>query len=38
LEAASLSQRVDEIQRLGERYQAVEAELETLIETWAALM
>jgi ATP-binding cassette subfamily F protein 3 len=38
LEAASLAQRVDEIQRLGEQYQAVEAKLETLIETWAALM
>ncbi len=38
LEEASLAQRVDEVQRLGERYQALEQELETLIETWAALV
>ncbi len=38
LETASLAQRVDEVQRLGQRYQAVEHELETLIETWAALV
>jgi len=38
LEEASLAQRVDEVQRLGERYQAVERELEALIETWAALV
>jgi ATP-binding cassette subfamily F protein 3 len=38
LEEASLAQRVDEVQRLGERYQAVERQMEDLIETWAALV
>ncbi len=37
LEEASLAQRVEEVQRLGERYQAVEREMEELIESWAAL-
>ncbi len=37
LERASLAQRLDEVQRLGERYQAIESELEELIEDWAAL-
>ena len=38
LEVASIAQRVDDIQRLGERYQALEHELEALIESWAALV
>ena len=38
LETASLAQQVDEVQRLGERYQAIERDLEKLIETWAALV
>ncbi len=38
LEQASLAQRIDDVQRLGERYQSLERELEELIESWAALV
>ncbi len=38
LERASKAQRVDEVQKLGERYQSLERELEELIETWASLV
>ncbi len=38
LEQASLAQRIDDVQRLGERYQSLERELDELIESWAALV
>ena len=38
LEAASLAQQLEEIQKLGERYQSLERELDELIETWTTLV
>ena len=37
LEIASTAQRLDQVQQLGERYLAVERELNRLIENWAEL-
>jgi ATP-binding cassette subfamily F protein 3 len=38
LEEAAQARQLEEVQRLGERYHALERELEELIETWAALV
>ncbi len=38
LEAAGLAQNLDDLQRLGQRYQQIEHELEALMETWAELV
>ncbi len=38
LEQASLAQELEEVQRLGKRYQALQQELDELIETWASLV
>ncbi len=38
LEQASLAQELEEVQRLGKRYQSLQRELDELIETWASLV